>query len=368
MTNIIKPLNVLSLFDGISCGQIALNKLGIPIENYYASEIEKASIDITQHNYPDTIQLGDVTQVDANMFDGPIDLLIGGSPCQSFSMAGKRNGMVANEGREKIELTSLEQYLDLKAKGYDFDGQSYLFWEFARLYTELKPTYYFLENVVMKPTWETIISNFLRTTPALINSNTVSAQNRERLYWTNIAINPLSFGTPCDLNMAYILDEPQCDLVETLALWPDYTKRDIIGEFTKKTPLMDYQDRQTLRFFKKTVDTTSWKKAIDSLRPITKKSKCLTKGGQNISNSGATNIFYRAYNGKLRVRSLNAVECERLQTVPDHYTDAGSSENVRCAALGNGWTVDVVVNIFRGLNRPAASLPSRYNNLFVEKT
>ena len=151
-------MNVLSLFDGLSCGQIALNKVGIKYDKYFASEIDKPAIKVTQHNYPNTIQIGDVTQVKGS--DLPkIDLLIGGSPCQSFSNAGKGEG---------------------------FDGKSGLFWEYVRLLKEVKPTYFLLENVKMKKEWQVIISKELGVDPILINSNLVSAQNRERLYWTNI--------------------------------------------------------------------------------------------------------------------------------------------------------------------------------------
>lgn len=154
-----KITNVLSLFDGLSCGQIALNRVGIEYGNYFASEIDKYAIQVTQTNYPNTIQLGDVTKVKAS--DLPkIDLLIGGSPCQGFSFAGK---------------------------GLNFeDPRSKLFFEFVRLKNETQPKYFLLENVVMKKEHEKVISEFLGVEPILINSNLVSAQNRKRLYWTNI--------------------------------------------------------------------------------------------------------------------------------------------------------------------------------------
>ncbi len=151
--------NVLSLFDGMSCGQIALNRVGIKYENYYASEIDKYAITVTQANFPNTIQLGDITKINAK--DLPkIDLIIGGSPCQGFSFAGKQ--------------------LNFE------DERSKLFFEYVRLVNELKPKYFLLENVRMKQEYEDVISKYMNIQPIKINSNLVSAQNRNRLFWTNI--------------------------------------------------------------------------------------------------------------------------------------------------------------------------------------
>jgi DNA-cytosine methyltransferase len=152
-------MNVLSLFDGMSCGQIALNRAGIKYENYFASEIDKYAIKVTQHNYPNTIQLGSV--IDVKGSDLPkIDLLFGGSPCQGFSFAGKQ--------------------LNFE------DPRSKLFFEFVRLVKECNPTYFLLENVKMKKEYQDIITEHLGVEPIEINSNLVSGQNRKRIYWTNI--------------------------------------------------------------------------------------------------------------------------------------------------------------------------------------
>lgn len=179
-------MNVLSLFDGMSCGQIALKQLGIELEKYYASEIDKHAIKQTQLNFPDTIQLGDVTQVDVCQLE-PIDLLIGGSPCQSFSFAGKRAGMSTID---KEEVCTLKRYLELKREGFLFEGESYLFWEYMRILTDIRQynpdVLFLLENVEMGKKWERVLSEAIGIFGVHINSALVSAQNRARIYWTNI--------------------------------------------------------------------------------------------------------------------------------------------------------------------------------------
>jgi DNA (cytosine-5)-methyltransferase 3A len=184
-------INVLSLFDGMSCGQQALERCGIDIENYYASEIDKYAIQVTMANYPNTIQLGSVINVDGYSLP-KIDLLMGGSPCQSFSFAGKRKGMAT---KCETEILTLEHYLELKSEGYEFEGQSYLFWEFMRLLKECKPKYFLLENVEMGEKWEKVLSKAIGINGIHINSSLVSAQNRKRIYWTNIGMQPMGlFG------------------------------------------------------------------------------------------------------------------------------------------------------------------------------
>jgi DNA-cytosine methyltransferase len=186
-----KDINVLSLFDGMSCGQQALERSNIKVNQYFASEIDKYAITVTMANYPNTIQLGSVIDVDG--FKLPkIDLMIGGSPCQSFSFAGKRKGMST---KCETEILTLDHYLELKSDGYEFEGQSYLFWEYMRLLNEVKPTYFLLENVMMGEKWERILSKAIGVKPIEINSSLLSAQNRRRLYWTNIGMQPMGlFG------------------------------------------------------------------------------------------------------------------------------------------------------------------------------
>jgi DNA (cytosine-5)-methyltransferase 3A len=180
-----KWLNVLSLFDGMSCMQIALRELNIPVANYFASEVDKHAIAQTQLNFPNTVQLGDVRSVDVSKLPY-IHVLAGGSPCQSFSFAGKRNGMTT---KENVEIYTLEHYLQLKNDGFEFDGQSYLFWEYMRILKDIKAynpgVLFLLENVEMGAKWERVLSEAIGIYGVHINSALVSAQNRKRIYWTN---------------------------------------------------------------------------------------------------------------------------------------------------------------------------------------
>lgn len=173
----------------MSCGQQALSRLKIDVENYFASEIDKFAIQITKKNYPDTIHIGDVRYINYDELPN-IDLLIGGSPCQSFSFAGKRKGMST---KCEIEILSLEKYIELKDQNFEFEGQSYLFWEFVYALKKLKPKYFLLENVQMVDKWKNVISKALGINPISINASLVSAQNRDRLFWTNIKAEPSGF-------------------------------------------------------------------------------------------------------------------------------------------------------------------------------
>lgn len=179
-------MRVLSLFDGMSCGQIALKEIGITPEVYYASEIDKFAIKQTQLNFPNTIQVGDVR--DLNVEDlGHIDLILAGSPCTDMSFSGKRKGLSTVEG---IEIKSLNEYLELKKQGFEFSGQSYLFWEFIRILNDARKTnpevLFLLENVKMGKKWELVFDDAIGCKGNHINSALVSAQTRKRIYWTNI--------------------------------------------------------------------------------------------------------------------------------------------------------------------------------------
>jgi len=251
-------MNVLSLFDGMSCGQIALDKLDIKVDNYYAAEIDKWAIQITKKNYPNTIHLGDVTELMGD-FLPKIDLLMGGSPCQGFSFAGKQ-------------------------LNFD-DPRSSLFFEFVRLLKETKPKYFLLENVRMKQEYQDVISEHLGVEPVMINSDRFVGQNRERLYWTNISISEL----------------PQR---------PNWDKQ-------------YYQWRRS--YFR-----------------ANKSGVCPTLTAA--MGTGGNNVPLHSEDLADRV---SPVELERLQTVPDGFTE-GVSNTQRYKMLGNGWTVDVIAHILRG--------------------
>lgn len=183
--------NVLSLFNGMGCIWLALDEAGIKVDTRYSSEIEKYPNQANDALYPDTIQLGDVRNVDVSKLKH-INFLAGGSPCQSFSFAGKRKGMST---KDNIEILTLNHYLELKGDPeFEFEGQSYLFWEYIRILTEIRKynpdVKFLLENVIMGAKWQKILTQAIGINPIRINSALVSAQNRDRLYWTNIVAEP----------------------------------------------------------------------------------------------------------------------------------------------------------------------------------
>jgi len=239
-------LRVLSLFDGMSCGQQALERIGVNVLEYYASEIDKHDIAVTMHNYPNTKQLGSVVDVDGYKLP-QIDLLIGGSPCQSFSFAGKRKGMST---KCETEILTLEHYLELKNEGYEFEGQSYLFWEYMRLLNEVKPKYFLLENVIMGEKWEKILSKAIGVNAIEINSALVSAQNRRRLYWTNIGMQPMGlFG-----DLESIIPQPKDkgillkDILESEVDAKYYLSQQRIETMLKSERSVPYVDEETKKF------------------------------------------------------------------------------------------------------------------------
>lgn len=288
-------MNILSLFDGMSCGQIALNRANIKYDNYYASEIDKYAIKVTQNNYPNTIQLGDIK--DINGKDLPkIDLLIGGSPCQGFSFAGKQ--LAFNDPRSK------------------------LFFEYVRLLKEIKPKYFLLENVRMKKEYLNIISEYLNIKPICINSSLVSAQNRIRYYWTNIP----NINQPENKNILLknIIEHGYVDKDKSYCVDANYFKGGNLKSYFDKY-------RRQLVF---------------------EKPHGNNKGGFNFKDKfntlrTATSHGYAILDG-IKWRKLTPIECERLQTVPDNYTNYVSNTQ-RYKMLGNGWTVDVIAHILKGI-------------------
>ena len=362
-------MNVLSLFDGMSCGQQALEKIGLKVDKYFASEIDKYAIQVTMANYPNTIQLGSV--IDVNGYDLPkIDLLIGGSPCQSFSFAGKRKGMST---KDEQEILTLEHYLQLKSDGYEFEGQSYLFWEYMRLLHEVKPKYFLLENVMMGEKWEKVLSKAIGVKPIEINSALVSAQNRRRLYWTNIGME--SAGLFGDLES--IIEQPkdkgillkdilEIDVDEKYFLSEDFKNNRLKSNLIKhKNDLKDFcllDSYNQAIYYDKSVTINTRVNASSNFhiyenREVRQLNPSLESGGvqpyqQNrvydadgISPALDLDSARKSVYVNSQIRRLTPVECERLQTVKDNYTNH-VSDSQRYRMLGNGWTVDVIAHIF----------------------
>jgi len=449
-------MNVLSLFDGMSCGMLALERANIKVNKYYSSEIDKHAITVSEKNYPNIIRLGDVRNIDTNKLND-IDMVIGGSPCQSFSFAGRGKGMST---KDEQKILTLNHYLELKNQEYEFDGQSYLFWEFVRIVNELKPKYFLLENVVMANNWELVISKTLKVNPIKINSSLVSAQNRNRLYWTNIGLKPGGlFGDLVstinqpkdkglilkdilqdDVDTKYNLSDKSVSKITKYNNWNENEKpksQSLIAGYNKigrdntfirvhnmqqrskdrpsikkdknaggtghltredgKTYCLDTQQSnaveirkvnqlskskesngkqpyQHYRFYGtnglnpsltsslpggsnliinnkrvksnliKNINHIEDKTMLDSYNQTIHKQKSITVTTR-VSESNSTHIANVKQN-ELRLRKLTPIECERLQTVPDNYTNY-VSDTQRYRMLGNGWTIDVIAHIFK---------------------
>jgi DNA (cytosine-5)-methyltransferase 3A len=444
---------VLSLFDGMSCGQQALERINCKVDKYFASEIDKHAIKVTMANYPNTIQLGDVRSIDVSKLP-KIDLLLGGSPCQSFSFAGKRKGMST---KDNIEILTLEHYLELKSQNFEFEGQSYLFWEYMRILNDIKQinpnALFLLENVEMGEKWEKILSKAIGVNGIHINSSLVSAQNRKRIYWTNIGMKPSGlFGDlesiiqqPKDkgiilkdilepeVDQKYYLSEVAVngilkhkaeqkekgfgfgavikkenekmnalkvggkgvdDLVQIVVhnTMPRSSKtgKGGTGPLSRndgKTYCLDTGQTNVVQIVAmrgrnpdNPSDRTTGAPTEQRLEPRTdNKTNCLTtvqkdnlvltkqndnddvKGGDYRKDEGfrwrdnnkSPTLMARARQDKSgtslakigsSIRRLTPIECERLQTVKDNYTNH-VSDTQRYRMLGNGWTIDVIAHI-----------------------
>ena len=411
-------MNVLSLFDGMSCGQIALNRLGIKYNNYYAAEIDKYAIEVTKKNFPNTIHLGDVTKVKAADLE-PIDLLMGGSPCQGFSFAGKQ-------------------------LNFD-DPRSALFFEFVRLLKECKPKYFLLENVRMKKIYQDVITEHLGVEPIMINSSLLSAQNRLRLYWTNIpgvkqpedkglvlrdileynqtSVSELSEAKKdrvlnSQRGKGFFYNPDQHDKIGTLVA--GYHKEPTDGSYLEiHKPVKDternrrhYKEvdekslcmtstmykgagnngmtlvpiknpervRETPNYWQMDVSGKGYASQQDRIRKLDKPSNSLAAGSASIpkvmckdnvvvelpeKSQTIKSQYYKSSRANFErsgtfhatgiknemgtYRKLTPIECERLQTVPDNYTQ-GVSNTQRYKMLGNGWTVDVIAHILKNIH------------------
>lgn len=290
-------MKVLSLFDGISCGMIALERAGIPVERYVAYEIESNAIKISQKNYPQIEQCGDVTTADFTQYQG-FDLLIGGSPCQDLS----------NYKYDRGDVKGLE------------GSKSNLFYHFVRALQECRPKYFLLENVAsMEQKWADVISKELGVQPIMINSALVCAAERKRLYWTNIT----DIEQPT--NKGIVLK----DIVLAAEQIPE--------KYWYDRPFVYNGDDKKVQC---TLDITGHRnmKEVYNLNGKCNTILCDGDGGNRQKK------IYQ--NGKCR--KLTPLEYERLQTLPDNYTD-GVADSRRYTAVGNGWTVDVIAHIFKGL-------------------
>jgi len=392
-------VKVLSLFDGMSCGQIALNKLGIKDYTYYASEIDKYAMQITQKNFPGTIQVGDVTKLKSEDFTN-IDLMFAGSPCQGFSFAGKQ-------------------------LAFD-DPRSKLFFEFVRLLKEVKPKYFLLENVRMKKEYLDVISEQVGVQPTLINSSLLSAQSRQRYYWTNIPFDKniedkeivlrdiLEGGFSTERNKSHCLDanyykgssvenykkksrrQMVFESPKQVGIAADINGHDILkrvyspegksptlnsmggGNREPKISVQSYREVRTeeakqirkMTRQKTGKDHTPYRSKrleprtdgkVGTVTPslnndhkisfIEKQSRIRNKS-KTVRSSGRGSYDRHEWDSvdELHWRKLTPLECERLQTVPDNYTE-GVSNTQRYKMLGNGWTVDVIAHILKSLRK-----------------
>lgn len=309
-------MNVLSLFDWISCGRVALERAGIKVDKYFASEIDKYAMQIAKKNYPDIVHIWSVTDIyynwwslyncnqDEPIFTWNIDVLIWGSPCQSFSIAGKQEW---------------------------FSWKSWLFYEYVRMLNKIKPKYFLLENVKMKKEYQDKISEELWCEPIEINSSLVSAQSRKRLYWTNIPWiqQPKDKWIMLKDILEETVDEKYFMTIEQFKnLWFESLQR----LYFEKAPTLSTMG--------------GWHRQPKILCNLYNQRIMIEKCGTLWTGQWFTNKqWYQVIEGLHRIRKLTPLECERLQTLPDNYTEWVSNTQ-RYKSIGNWWTVDVIAHIF----------------------
>lgn len=305
----------------MGCGIIALKELGIPVDTYYASEVDKFAIRQTKMNFPDVVHLGDVRGIEGASL-GHIDLILAGTPCTNLSFVGNRAGLSTVEGEE---ILTLERYLELKEQNFEFEGESYLFWEFVRLLHEVRtvnPNVYFMvENVEMGQKWENVFDSVLGLKGVHINSVLVSAQNRRRIYWSNI--RTCEQGLFGDL----YTDIPQPE--DRGILFKDIMESDVDEKYYLSEKMLACLDvilserNRTMRIIGSDDKTHCW--TASAL-----KMNCDTD-------------YTRGSDGRLRV--FTPTECARLQTVPNWYSWEGTSDTQIKRMCGNGWTIEVIKHI-----------------------
>jgi len=284
-------MKVLSLFDGISCARVALERAGIPVETYYASEIDKYAISISQKNYPDIKQMGNIVDMYTmpywNTCGNNIDLLIGGSPCQDLSIAKKDR------------------------KGLDGE-RSGLFWEYVRILKEVEPKYFILENVASMPKEaKDLITKEMGVEPIMIDASLVSAQSRKRLFWTNIP--KVTLPEDRGIILKDIIENADTDRLKSYCIDASYYK----GANWKQ-----YKEKGRRQLVVATLDEGTWAKRYEQIRRV------------------------YGVEGLAPIRKLTPVECERLQGLPDNYTE-GISNTQRYKCCGNAFNVDVVAHILK---------------------
>lgn len=309
-------MKVLSLFDGISCGMVALERASIPVEKYVAYEIDNYAIKISKANYPQIEHCGDVITADFTKYKD-FDLLIGGSPCQGFSFAGKQ--------------------LNFN------DPRSRLFFEYARALKEARPKYFLLENVPMAKDIQDTLSEIIGVQPVKIDSQYFSAQQRKRLYWTNIPIAEYE-------DKGIMLE----DIVEPDALVDRDKAHAIIGSIGRTTH-REYFKKNQGQIVYKAIELSNIYGGFKEKHPRVHINKSVTirtaRGGGTIPSLIINDKVHNFTLEEMKkcIRKVTPLECERLQTLPDNYTDKGVSNTQRYNCIGNGWTVDVLAHIFRGL-------------------
>ena len=338
-------MNVLSLFDGIGTGKNALERAGIPVDNYLASETDPDSIAVCMKNHENVIQIGDACDIEVTdtgirfengEFEGSIDLIIGGN---NFADGYDKSGFYLDKNGNPYEIHDLETYLSLKDQNIRFKGEAYLFWEFVRLIRAINPRYFLFENTHLNKALEDIVTNTLQTTPISINSEIFSAQNRVRYYWTNIPV----MGAPRDVRRHYLAG----------ILDPFADKNDVSDSSVIKKSLFRFVikygyvpacfNAYNVTEIKDKAPTLSRGSMVTSSCAVTLFVPC-ERGVHEVSDGLLNQIFpTKLPSGRYNLRRLSIKEMERLQTLPDGYVDSlDLSLSRKGQLIGSAWTVNAI--------------------------